>query len=287
MAGFNDDVAARLEEVASVLEGQGANPYRRRAYRRAAAVVRRLRQPVADVLREGGLPALQELPGIGESLARSIRELVLTGRLPMLERLRGGVDPVELLGSVPGVGRLTAERLHHDLGIDTLEDLEAAAHDGRLATLAGIGDKRLAGIRDSLAHRLGRVREPVPSEPDAPGVAELLDVDREYREKTAAGVLRRIAPRRLNPNHEAWLPVLHAVRGTRHYTALFSNTPRAHQMQATRDWVVLYFERDGHEDQCTVVTETSGPDAGRRVVRGREIESRAWYATSMRASGGA
>ena len=277
----NAGVADRLEEVAHILEEQGANRYRVRAYRRAAGILRTLPTSVAEILKQGGPPALEELPAIGESLARSIRDLVLTGRLPMLERLRGQGDPVALLASVPGIGQRTAARLHHDLDIDTLEDLEMAAHDGRLATLGGIGEKRLAGIRDSLAQRLGRVRRPLElgaGEAEEPAVAELLDVDREYREKGASGALRTIAPRRFNPTGEAWLPVLHTQRGSRHYTALFSNTPKAHRMGTTRDWVVLYFDGGRGERQRTVITAQWGALRGRRIVRGRENECAALYA---------
>ncbi len=275
---INSQVAARLEEVARVLEQQGANRFRVHAYRRAAATLRGLANGVEEILRQGGVAALQELPGIGESLARAIHALVGTGRLPMLERLRGESDPVALLATVPGIGRRTAERLHHDLGLETLEDLEAAAADGRLASLAGIGEKRRAGISDSLAHRLDRVRRTPPPARRPLGVAELLDVDREYREKAAAGVLRRIAPRRFNPEGEAWLPVLHTTRGERHYTALFSNTPRAHARGATRDWVVLYYDSDDGEGQATVITAQWGPFRGRRIVPGREAECEEHYA---------
>jgi putative hydrolase len=101
----------------------------------------------------------------------------------------------------------------------------------------------------------------------------LLDVDSEYRREAAAGRLPRIAPRRFNAGGEAWLPILHSQRGPWHFTALFSNTARAHQLGRTRDWVVLYFHTDHQaEGQRTVVTETQGPAAGRRVVRGREAE---------------
>ena len=107
-----------------------------------------------------------------------------------------------------------------------------------------------------------------------PGVALLLEIDREYRDKAAAGRLHLIAPRRFNPEGKAWLPVLHAQRGEWHFTALFSNTARAHELGHTRDWVVIYFYDGEHrEGQCTVVTETHGEQAGRRVVRGRERES--------------
>jgi hypothetical protein len=268
----NEQVASRLEEAAGLLQDQGADRYRVQAYRRAAASVRHSPESVDMVFTRKGMEGLKALPGVGETIARAIRELLLHGRLPMLDRLRGEADPVRLLRSVPGIGRVLAHRLHDELGLETLADLEAAAHDGRLELLAGFGDKRLTGIRDSLAHRLGRLRVPVPGPTSPATVAELLDVDREYREKSAAGVLRRIAPRRFNPAGEAWLPVLHTARGPRHYTVLYSNTARAHQAGTTRDWVVLYYDDGVGERQQTVITATRGALTGRRVVAGREAE---------------
>jgi DNA polymerase (family 10) len=159
-------------------------------------------------------------------------------------------------------------------GVESLEDLETAAHDGRLEQLTGMGAKRIAGIRDTLAQRWGRIRrEPVP--PDQPGdvpVAELLDVDRQYREEAARGTLKKIAPRRFNPSGEAWLPILHTSRRQRHYRALFSNTARAHELGKTQDWVVLYYDGPAGERQCTVITSQFGPLMGKRIVRGRESE---------------
>ena len=279
----NVKIARLLEETAAILHEQGANPWRAQAYRNAAQTLLGLEVPVTEILEKQGEEGLKQLPAVGESIARFIRTAVETGRLPMLERLRGESEPELLLASVPGIGRKLAERLHHELGIDTLEELETAAHDGTLARLAGFGAKRVAGIVDSLAARLGRVRRPaaVAARPGAePAVEELLDVDREYREKAAAGTLRRIAPRRLNPSGEAWLPVLHSARGARHYTALYSNTPRAHQMGATRDWVVLYYDDGaGGESQCTVITSQVGRLKGLRIVRGREGECERHYRT--------
>jgi hypothetical protein len=278
MDPVNRDVATRLDEVAALIEEQGANAYRVRAYRNAAEVLRELDRPVSAILEERGVEGLEELPGIGVSLARHIRDLVQHGRLPMLLRLRGETDPIALISSVPGIGRALADRLHHELGIDSLEELETAAHDGRLARLPRMGEKKLAGIRDSLAHRLGRVRSPALRTPiEEPPVAELLDVDREYRERAAAGELRMIVPRRFNPTHAATLPVLHAVRGARHYTALFSNTPRAHQLGRTNDWVVLYYDGGQGERQCTVITSEFGRLTGKRIVRGREAECEEYY----------
>jgi putative hydrolase len=111
-----------------------------------------------------------------------------------------------------------------------------------------------------------------------PGVNLLLDVDREYREKARAGLLPRIAPRRFNPDGRAWLPVLHTRFGPWHFTALFSNTERAHELHRTYDWVVVYYSEPGDEEgQATIVTERRGALAGERVVRGREPECARYY----------
>jgi len=273
---INRDVAERLDEVAVLLESQHASRFRVAAYRQAAETVRRLPTPVADILRREGLAGLVALPHVGESLARAIRDLIERGRLPMLDRLRGDSDPAALLATVPGVGRRTADVLYHDLGLESLEDLEVAAYDGRLSRLARLGPKRLAGIRAALAQRLARVTVDRACA-DEPPVEELLDVDREFREKASAGELPTIAPRRFNPRHVAWLPILHTTRGhttrgPRHYTALFSNTALAHRLGRTDDWVVLYWDDGRGTGQATVVTARGGPWVGERVVRGRESE---------------
>lgn len=272
----NERLARRLEEVAELLEAQHANPFRVRAYRRAAATVRALPQPAHALLEGGGEQALTELPGIGASLARTIEELVHTDHLPLLEHLRGRTRPRDVLTTVPGIGPGLARRITEELGIESLAELEAAAHDGRLARVPGFGERRLLGVRESLAGRLRRVPRfpPAPRrEPsEEPPVAELLDVDREYRSKARRRKLPRIAPRRFNPTLEAWLPVLHTQRGERHYTAFFSNTARAHELGMTHDWLVIYRDDHGGDGQWTVVTARFGPLRGKRVVRGREEE---------------
>jgi hypothetical protein len=111
-----------------------------------------------------------------------------------------------------------------------------------------------------------------------PPVSVLLEVDRRYRDEAGAGKLPTIAPKRFNPDGKAWLPVLHATVDDWHVTALYSNTARAHELGRVFDWVVIYFHRDAQPElQRTVVTETRGTLAGRRVVRGRETECRDWY----------
>jgi putative hydrolase len=275
-SALNEAAAVRLDEMAALLRTQAANPFRVRAYERGAAALRRLEEPVSDLLDRGGVEALEQLPDIGESLARSISDIVRFGYSPMLQRLRGDADPVQLLASVPGIGRRLAARLHDELNLETLEELEAAAHDGRLGTQVGFGPKRLAGVRAVLAERLGRVRC-ASAHAHVPSVGELLSVDREYREAAAAGRLPTIAPRRFNPEGRRWLPILHATRDGRQYTALFSNTERAHRLGRTNDWVVIYCDHGGSDGQWTIVTSRTGRLQGCRIVRGREPECERHY----------
>lgn len=285
----NAEVADPLERIALLLEQQDADRYRVRAYRRAADVVRSHPESIARIAEGEGLEGLTRLDGIGHSIGGAIRELVATGRIALLDRLEGQVSPEDLFCTVPGIGEDLAHAIHHTLGIESLEELELAAHDGRLQTVPGFGPRRVAGVRDALAGILSRSsrrrarqrhwdeHHQRAAAHDRPGVAALLDADAEYTRRAAAGELRRIAPRRFNPSHEAWLPVLHTRRGEWEMTLMFSNTARAHELGRTNDWVVIYYERDGQEDQCTVVTETHGPLAGRRVVRGRETQCRDHY----------
>jgi len=123
---------------------------------------------------------------------------------------------------------------------------------------------------DAHIYRADRLRE-------RPPVDILLDVDAEYRRRAEAGELKKIAPKRFNPEGETWLPIMHTERDGWNFTALYSNTARAHDLGQTHDWVLLYYERDGEEDQATVVTETHGPVEGKRVVRGREAECKRFY----------
>lgn len=277
---LNTDIARRLREAGDLLRQQGANPFRVNAYLRAARTVRDLAEGVDGILRRDGVDGLIALPGIGQSLAAAIEEMVRTGRWLQLERLRGVFEPETVFQSIPGIGPRLAHVIHESLDVETLEALEIAANDGRLEEVPGVGSRRAAMIRAALASMLARRRPRVAAvATPGPVVETILDVDKEYREKAAANKLRKIAPRRFNPSGEAWLPVLHTRRGDWDFTVLYSNTARAHQLERIGDWVVIYFHTDHDpERQCTVVTETRGELVGRRVVRGRESECRAFYA---------
>lgn len=276
MQAFNHEVATKLRETAQLLRAQKANPFRVNAYLHAADTLDRLQQNIAELMRSEGVEGVVKLPGIGEGIARSIYEYIATGRMSRLEHLRGAADPVRLFQSIPTVGRKLAERIHDQLHVESLEALENAVREGQLSNVAGLGSKRREAIEAWLQKHLDDQRRqfrPAARAGNAPPVELILRVDNDYRRKAAAGQLPRITPKRFNPANEAWLPILHATHDRWHFTALYSNTARAHQLGRTADWVVIYFYDDHHrEGQHTVVTETHGSLQGRRVVRGRESE---------------
>jgi putative hydrolase len=248
----NQKIADKLRELADLLEQQGANPFRVSAYRRAAQTVAAHPEGMSRLLEREGLEGLIALPGVGRSIASAIREMLHTGRWVQLERLRGTLEPEQVFCSVPGIGPALAHRIHDGLHVETLEALEIAAHDGRLEQVPGMGPRRAAMIRAALGSMLGRrpLGRPLRNlegEP-APEVAQLLDVDEEYRREASAGHLRKIAPKRFNPSGEAWLPVLHTRRGDWDFTVLFSNTARAHELGRVRDWVVIYYHTDNRPE---------------------------------------
>jgi putative hydrolase len=279
---INREIADNLLEIASLLKEQRANPFRVSAYLNAANVIINLPQPVSEIVTHNGFQGLVDLPGIGEGIARSIHEYVALGRMSRLESLKGGHDPVALFEAIPGIGPKLAHRIIEQLHINSLEALEVAAHNQRLEKVPGFSPRKVAMVQAWLAQVLGRQRpRSQPQKPfTEPSVQLILQVDRQYRKKASDGELPMIAPKRFNPDEKAWLPVMHVTKQGWHFTALFSNTARAHQLNRTQDWVVIYFYDDQHhESQHTVVTETHGASTGRRVVRGRESECDEYYAS--------
>lgn len=277
----NKEIARLLERIAALLEVQDANPFRVRAYRSGANRVRRLDRSLAEMVMNGDGEALQALPDIGEGLARVITRYVHTGRSQLLDRLQGEVSPEKVFQQVPGLGPQLAGRITHQLDITSLPELEQAAHDGRLGDVDGFGPRRVKQVRTSLAGMLSKSALQRTwngnDYQESPQVATLLAVDAEYRRKAEGDGLHKIAPRRFNPEHNAWLPILHTSRQGWDFTVLFSNTARAHELKKTHDWVVIYYERENHEGQATVVTAAQGPLQGKRVVRGRETVCEHYY----------
>ena len=146
----NSEVAEVLMDIAVLLDMEGVK-FKPRAYENAARAIESLDRDVEEIYVEGGLDALMEIPGVGESIAKKIEELLKTGHLKYYEDLKRQVPVnIESLASVEGLGPKTVKELYLQLGVKTLEDLEAAARSGRIRGIPGFGVKREANILRSI-----------------------------------------------------------------------------------------------------------------------------------------
>ncbi|MBN1268279.1 MAG: DNA polymerase/3'-5' exonuclease PolX [Kiritimatiellae bacterium] len=150
MPVHNADIVAMFEEIADLLDIKGENPFRIRAYRNAARTIQDLGRDLRDMVAQG--KDLTELQGIGDDLARKIREVVETGRMQALEKLRREMPPgITDFLRIPGLGPKRVKTLHKVLKIGSLAQLEEAARAGKVRVLDGFGEKTEKNILDSIA----------------------------------------------------------------------------------------------------------------------------------------
>ena len=188
----NADVVAVFSEIADLLEIEGANPFRVRAYRNAARMLGELGRSVRTMVDR---PAeLDALPGIGPDLAGKIVEVVATGSCALLERLRKELPPViaELL-KIPGLGPKRVRTLHRELGIETLAQLRQAAEQGRVQLVHGFGAKSERQILEATRSLLQQERRYkwADMEPVAQALLADLHATPGVHKAVAAGSLRR------------------------------------------------------------------------------------------------
>jgi DNA polymerase (family X) len=189
----NTTLAARLDETADLLEIDGANSFRVRAYRNAARLVEDLPLPLAELV-AAGTDRVQELPGIGKDLAEKLASLVTSGSFPQLEELRqkipGGVR--EML-RISGLGPKKAAVLFRDLAIDSLAKLRAACEAGTVADLKGFGKKTQTALLEGLASLGSGEQRTLLSEarPIAEALAALLRTVPGVSQVEPAGSVRR------------------------------------------------------------------------------------------------
>ena len=144
----NAEIADRLESLASLLDLAGASHYTARAYRRAAELIRETKAPIADLVRAG---RVRELQGIGPGIEARLRELVETGQIAELNELESEVSPELVgLGRFLGLGPKRAVEIGRALGVRTAEEFRAAAAEGRLAGVPGVGPKTEAKLLAAL-----------------------------------------------------------------------------------------------------------------------------------------
>jgi DNA polymerase (family 10) len=154
MSVHNTDIAEILNQLADLLDIEGANPFRVRAYRNAARTIGSLAQSAADMVRDG--KELSELPGIGKDLAQKIEEILKTGTLSQLRELESQIPPqLSRLMKMPGLGPRRVHILHEELGITTFEELKMAAEKEKISALRGFGKK----IEQMILEEIGQVKK--------------------------------------------------------------------------------------------------------------------------------
>lgn len=163
MTIHNTEIAQRFQRLADLLEIEGANPFRVRAYRNAARTIEGLPHSVAAMVADGA--DLTELPGIGKDLAGKIREIVESGHLALLDQVSTHL-PGQLaeLAAIPGLGPKRVKALYDALGITSVKELEQAARAGNIRRLPGFGAKSEENLLAEIQRRTGREpRIPLPA----------------------------------------------------------------------------------------------------------------------------
>jgi DNA polymerase (family 10) len=192
MPVHNADIAAMFSQLADLLEIEGANRFRVRAYRNGARTIAGLPRSAAEMVEAG--EDLSALAGIGEDLAAKIAEVVETGKLELLEEVKQRTVPElgELL-QLPGLGAKRVQTLHQELGITSLADLERAVEDGKVRQLSGFGPRTERNIREALERLQGQEKRTKLAvvEEIAKSLTHYLEHIDGVKEVTVAGSYRR------------------------------------------------------------------------------------------------
>ena len=190
MPVLNSDISRSLDKLADLLELDGANPFRIRAYRNAARLVGELPRNVGTMTAGD----LAELPGIGEDLAGKIETLAATGHVAVLDEIERRTPPGLLaLLEVPGLGPKRARILNKQLGIASLGDLVAAARAGKIRELPGFGEKSERHILEEAEKRAAtarRIKRPIAEDVAAP-LLRYIRATKGIRQAAVAGSYRR------------------------------------------------------------------------------------------------
>ena len=187
----NYEIARRFERIGDILEIQGENPFKIKAYRRASETIDELTEPLADIEARNGLG---DIPGFGEAIVAKTRDFLQTGTTKLYEQIKNSV-PVGVveMAAVSGVGPKTAKALWDALGVTSVAELEAAAHAERIRSVSGFGASKEKNILEAI-ERSRRLRERLPlyvALPYAERLARELKTRPEVSDAHVAGSLRR------------------------------------------------------------------------------------------------
>ena len=187
----NKEIAEIFQKVAALLEIKGENPYRVRAYQKAAQTIESLTKDIEELAKQD---RLERLPGIGKDLAQNIKEVLNTGTLPLYEELKREIPPVLLTFlEIPGLGPKKVKVLYEKLGITSIEELEKACKTHKIAKLPGFGWKTEENIIKGIKlFKEKRGRRPLGEVlPIAEEIIEILKKESPVEQISVAGSIRR------------------------------------------------------------------------------------------------
>jgi hypothetical protein len=245
---------------AKSLAGKASALYRVRAYRQAAAWIAMYPRELETVYAAEGRAGLANIPGVGAHLSYTLEGLLTTGEVRTVRSEDAHREPERLTSSLPGIGPLIAAKLRDEANIETVEQL-AEALDRAEGNLPGLGPRRVAILREALRER-AEVSAPPADEPD---LADLLAADALFREERCDQEPLFVRPL-------TWSRAGYQFRVDLDRSAL------AYRLNRVGDRVVVHFTDGKTTGERLIETETSGDLTGKRVVRGREAETRRWYA---------
>lgn len=189
---INQKIADIFNEIADILEIKNV-AWKPQAYRSAARTIMDLSRDLRDIYKAGGIKALEELPGIGEGLAKKIEEFIRAGKIKEYEKLKKTVPPgIEALIRIPGLGPKRIKKLYTKLRVKSVKELKQAAKEGRISRLEGFGRKSEENIRKNLGLAVAGVRKPLAEVlPVAVRIASRLKKLRSVEKIEIAGSIRR------------------------------------------------------------------------------------------------
>jgi DNA polymerase (family X) len=250
-----DQIAEVLTAIATLLELKGENPFKVRAYENGARALENLAEPLDKLIAE---ERLGEVKGIGEALCEKITTLAATGKLPYYEELKAATPPglVAML-EIPGLGPKKIKVLHDELGIETIEQLEKACKDGKVAVLKGFGEKTQVNICEGIERRRAYAAQHLISEA-LPIAQTLLDALRAHPDVircSAAGSLRR---------HREVIGDVDLLASSKHpgnILDFFTNQPEVMKVLARGDTKSSVLLQGGIQSDLRVVSDAEFPFA--------------------------
>jgi len=247
----NREIADLFGKMAEILEFKGENPFKIRAYSKAARIIGDLTHDIEEIAQSG---ELKEIPGIGEGMAEKIVEYLKTGRISKFEEARKDI-PDELIAimEIPGMGPKTLSMLHNEKGIGNLSQLEKAVEDGSLVGLPGMGEKKVENIKRGiqlLKQSKGRMNLGVAF-PVARGLVEALREKVGSKKIEWAGSLRRMR------ENIGDIDILATGRDREKIIDEFTHLPEVKQVLASGETKASVIVEGGLQIDLRVVEESS------------------------------